>query len=94
MNKKNQKSKIFELPRGRKGQGISINVIIIAAIAILVLIILAVLIARSGGNVSTATKCVEKGGTCKSTFCETGYEISGTTGVCGSGYCCSPVSLT
>ena len=93
MNKKNQKSKIFELPRGRKGQGISINVIIIAAIAILVLIILAVLIARSGGNVSDATKCIEKGGTCSSN-CPLDRQISGTTGVCGTSDCCSPIPLS
>ncbi|MBU1604172.1 MAG: hypothetical protein KJ583_02540 [Nanoarchaeota archaeon] len=50
----------------KKGQGISINVIIIAAIALLVLVILSVLLIRSGGNVVTGTSCAGVGGTCSS----------------------------
>jgi len=77
----------------KKGQGISINVIIIAAIALLVLIILAVLVARSSTDFSEGTKCIKKGGTCKDAFCP-GYEIKsidGTT-LCGDGKsCCSPI---
>ena len=48
----------------KRGQGISVNVIIIAAIALLVLIILAVLILRSGGQVSDATGCAGVNGRC------------------------------
>jgi len=48
----------------RKGQGISINVIVIAAIALLVLVILSTLVIRSSGNVSRADSCVGSGGTC------------------------------
>lgn len=46
----------------KKGQGISINVIIIAAIALLVLVILAVLLIRSGGQL--VVDCSEAGGEC------------------------------
>ncbi len=46
----------------KKGQGISINVIIIAAIALLVLVILAVLLLRSGSNL--VVDCQEAGGVC------------------------------
>ena len=47
----------------KKGD-LSINIIIIAAIALLVLIILAVLILRTGNQVSTGTSCESLGGTC------------------------------
>ncbi|MFH1506296.1 MAG: hypothetical protein ABIE94_04915 [archaeon] len=59
----------------KRGQGISVNVIIIAAIALLVLIILAVLILRSGGQVSDGTGCRGIGGDCKSE-CLSGTEIN------------------
>ncbi len=42
---------------GRKGQNLSMNVIIIAAIALLVLVILAVLLLKSGGKVNDANTC-------------------------------------
>ena len=45
----------------KKGQGLSMNVIIIAAIALLVLVILSVLVLRAGGNVNTANSCEGKG---------------------------------
>ncbi len=48
----------------KKGQGISINVIIIAAIALLVLVILAVLLLRSGSSVADGTSCTGIGGQC------------------------------
>ncbi len=38
----------------RRGQGISINVIIIAAIALIVLVILSTLVIRSGGTINTS----------------------------------------
>ena len=48
----------------KKGQGISINVIIIAAIALLVLVILAVLVLRAGGDLNDK-KCNPSGGVCR-----------------------------
>ncbi|MFC2135441.1 hypothetical protein ACFLTH_12580 [Bacteroidota bacterium] len=48
----------------KKGQGISINVIIIAAIALLVLVILAVLLLRGGSNLAEGTSCSGVGGQC------------------------------
>ena len=48
----------------KKGQGLSMNVIIIAAIALLVLVILAVLILRAGSGVTQGTGCSGVGGTC------------------------------
>lgn len=41
----------------RKGQSISINVVIIAAIALLILVILSVLVLRTGRTVSDGTSC-------------------------------------
>lgn len=74
----------------KKGQGLSINVIIIAAIALLVLIVLAVLIARSGGHVSDGTRCIEKGGLCKTTFCPNN-QVPGID-LCTDGQtCCSVI---
>jgi hypothetical protein len=49
----------------KKGQGISINVIIIAAIALLVLVILAVLVIGAGKKTNEGTqKCELLGGKC------------------------------
>jgi len=48
----------------KKGQGLSMNVIIIAAIALLVLVILSVLILRAGSGVATGTGCEATGGSC------------------------------
>jgi hypothetical protein len=49
----------------KKGQGISINVIIIAAIALLVLVILAVLVIRAGTQTGDKTQgCAVQGGKC------------------------------
>jgi len=42
----------------KKGQGLSMNVIIIAAIALLVLVILSVLVIRSGRDISESGKCI------------------------------------
>jgi hypothetical protein len=41
----------------KKGQGLSMNVIIIAAIALLVLVILSVLVLRAGGGINEGTGC-------------------------------------
>lgn len=49
---------------GKKGQGLSINVIILAAIALLVLVILSVLLLRGGGTIVEGTSCIGVGGRC------------------------------
>ena len=96
-NKKMEKPSTFVFPANRKGQGISINVIIIAAIALLVLVILAVLIARSSGNLSDSGKSITKGGTCKKVgstgVCtQTDSKYLGGADLCSSDeVCCSPV---
>ncbi len=48
----------------KKGQGLSMNVIIIAAIALLVLVIISVLVLRAGGNVNESSKCGFSEGQC------------------------------
>jgi hypothetical protein len=48
----------------KKGESISMSVIIIAAIALLVLVVLAVLILRSGTSVGQGTGCEGTGGRC------------------------------
>ena len=77
----------------KKGQGISINVIVIAAIALLVLVILAILVLTAGKNVNEGKdKCIVLGGTCKQT-CDT-TEIAGATD-CGGNtpYCCAIIGV-
>jgi|TARA_B100000315_G_C14334912_1_gene476941 hypothetical protein len=51
----------------KKGQGISINVIIIAVIALLVLVILSALLVRYMGDL--VTECVDVNGQCESGSC-------------------------
>jgi len=93
MNKKIQKSKIFELPKSKKGQGISINVIIIAAIALLVLVILSVLLLRGGGQLADGTAC--SGGQCAGSCSDIGggTHIINPTGTCPNEgeVCCIPL---
>jgi hypothetical protein len=52
----------------RRGQGISVNVIIIAAVALIVLVILSVLVFRSGRVVGEQTgqdSCLARAGVCR-----------------------------
>ncbi|MBU0471764.1 MAG: hypothetical protein KKF89_05245 [Nanoarchaeota archaeon] len=55
----------------KKGQGISINVIIIAAIALLVLVILSVLLIRSGGDLVVECNDIN-GGICANSCSDVG----------------------
>jgi hypothetical protein len=48
----------------KKGQGLSMNVIIVAAIALVVLVVLVVLVLNQGGNLANATACEQTGGSC------------------------------
>jgi hypothetical protein len=48
----------------KKGQGLSMNVIIIAAISLLVLVIISVLVLRAGNNVNENTGCTGVNGVC------------------------------
>ncbi len=82
----------------KKGQGLSMNVIIIAAIALLVLVIISVLVLRAGGNVNEGTGCVAAAqGTCQAgsnglSACESlggGYVYDPSHGCAQDGeYCC------
>lgn len=83
----------------KKGQGLSMNVIIIAAIALLVLVIISVLVLRAGGNVNQGTGCGGVSGTCVDQVginpvddCSDGYIYSPNHG-CGveGQICCIPV---
>jgi len=66
----------------RKGQGISINVIIIAAIALLVLVVLSVIfIGRSGIFSRASADCIQNGGQCVVGECPGGM-ISYTVNTC------------
>ena len=90
-NKKIQKSSsIFELPKNRKAQGISINTIIIAAIALLVLVILSVLLIRGAPII----ECSDAGGTCASSCADfEGTYVGYKSGTCSdeSMVCCVPI---
>lgn len=49
----------------KKGQGISMNVIIIAALALLVLVVLSIIfLGRTGSWSKDTVNCVQNGGTC------------------------------
>ena len=88
---KKQKAKLFDLPTSRKGQGLSINMIILVAIALLVLVIIAILISRSGRDFNTSTKCIKKGGICRTTCLDGEGEIPISIGeLCGDtgAQCC------
>lgn len=83
----------------RKGQGLSMNVIIIAAIALLVLVILSVLVLRSGREVTEAKQCSAiEGAECtyESDPCPSGYfrhsPMDGQAGGCAEDEkCCVPL---
>ena len=50
----------------KKGQGISINMVIIAAMALIVLIIAIILVVRGGKNLNQGTAgCTAQGGVCR-----------------------------
>ncbi len=76
--------------KSKKGQGLSMNVIIIAAIALIVLVVLAVLIFGASSDVTTS-KGFEDGiysGDCKNE-CDAGTEIKMIGGNCpGEDVCC------
>ena len=48
----------------KKGQGLSMNVIIIAAISLLVLVIISVLVLRSANRINEGTGCTGSSGYC------------------------------
>lgn len=77
----------------RKGQGLSMNVIIIAAIALLVLVILAVMIFNTSDSVTTGTGCAGIGGHCQSA-CDSAYPILNPAfkKSCGDDVCCIKIS--
>jgi hypothetical protein len=84
----------------KKGESISMSVIIIAAIALLVLVILAVLVLRSGNSIFKGTSCTAIAGTCAAS-CEDLtdgiYSVdqgsSGTAGGCTvDQVCCKKVA--
>ena len=97
-NRKKQKSTIFDLS-SRKGQGLSMNVIIIAAIALLVLVILSVLVLRSGNEITQGKSCLAlQGATCEDSAdgCPSGYfmqrDRNGEGGGCYEDeICCVPL---
>ena len=83
----------------KKGESISMSVIIIAAIALLVLVVLAVLVLRSGTSVGQGTGCEGVGGHCTSGDCQPDFESkditkSGSLGGCTQAEpnCCIPLS--
>ena len=61
-----KKCEVITMMKSKKGADLSMNVIIIAAIALLVLVILAVLLFRSGNQVTEGTKCQALNGQCGS----------------------------
>jgi flagellar basal body-associated protein FliL len=72
----------------KKGQGISMNVIIIAAIALLVLVVVAAIFLVNMSEVSTevGSKCLEAGGSCQVECQGNLEEIDGMD--CGDGNKC------
>ncbi len=80
----------------KRGESISMSVIIIAAIALLVLVILAVLVLRTGGTIKDGTGCRGVGGECKDqcdpTIEARNFAQSGVGGSCPNDVdCCVPI---
>ncbi len=82
----------------KKGESISMSVIIIAAIALLVLVVLAVLVLRSGTSVAGGTGCQGVGGTCSGEsscgeLATRDITKGGKLGGCADGeICCVPLA--
>jgi hypothetical protein len=79
----------------KKGQNLSMNVIIIAAVAMLVLVILVVLVLKSGGKVSDSNKCEGPvyNGQCSirvpgGSSCGDGYIVNPAATGCGENEVC------
>ena len=78
----------------KKGQGLSMNVIIIAAISLIVLVIISVLVLRAGGNVNQNTGCEGVNGRCvESCMALEGSWIKDPAHGCENEYdtCCIPL---
>jgi hypothetical protein len=83
----------------KKGQGLSVNVIIVAVLALLVLVVIAFIFTGKLGKFSAATADCEaiKGNQCDFS-CENGYIEDGTRGCFDSDYeetgevCCVPIA--
>jgi len=82
----------------KKGQGMSLNVIVIAALVVLVLIVLSIIFVRSSGSFSSDLHdCIARGGNCKLN-CEP-TEIERRNSVCPDDpvtkdpkVCCLPIN--
>ena len=73
----------------KKGQGLSMNVIIIAAIALIVLVVLAVLLFGAGSDVSRARDCTSGiyDGECR-VACHDGEQRMPSSSCPNNQYCC------
>lgn len=84
----------------RKGQGLPLNVIILALLGLAVLIVLIIMFTGKAGDVTKATGCEARGGSCISvtSTCGTGIAIDKPvrsfitceTPTGGPGICCLP----
>jgi len=78
----------------KKGQGISMNVIIIAAIALLVLVVLSIIfMGRMGQWGADVDSCVTKGGTCLSA-CDAATQTPYPLWSCDEGLTCCVAKVT
>lgn len=63
----------------KKGQGISLNVIIVAAIGLIVLVVLTFIFLNQTGKFGIGiNKCVDKGAECYNSKCPSGYQALST----------------
>lgn len=73
----------------KRGQGISVNMIVLIVIALIVLLVVALMINKysSKGNQGFDSTCTTIGNTCQATACATGMQAAGT---CPSSlpFCC------
>jgi len=78
----------------KKGQGLSLNVIIIAALGLLILVILTVLVIKSAEGPSKANECDSvPGAYCSDSGCESGEATDRFKKGCESGdVCCIPLT--
>ncbi len=67
----------------KKGQGLSLNVIIIAAIALLILVILIFFVGRSSSGIKDGTSCARAGGKCVLTGTCSNGNVADPEATCG-----------
>ena len=80
----------------KKGDGLSLNVIVLAVLALLVLVILAIIVLRGAGNFNSGVNSCDGGCVYDKSDCKTGYvAVPSSCSVAGGQagkYCCTNIN--